>query len=137
MGYWLNIGCIGLKYWLNIGKYWFVFIWGWFICLLLLKLKMSITISDWGFICKYKRYARKLQNDATTSQIIFKIPTWGEWSDGLRHCKWMGRFLIKTRLCTLPGLGNQPRCTQKAPSDLSVGTWINAMINIWWVTLSP
>ena len=38
------------------------------LCLLLLKLKMSITLSNWGFIWKYKRYARKSQNFGTTNK---------------------------------------------------------------------
>ena len=38
------------------------------LCLLLLKLKMSITLSNWDFIWKYKRYARKSQNYGTTNK---------------------------------------------------------------------
>ena len=43
---------------------------------------MSITISNWGFIWKYKRYDRKPQNDAAINQIILKSLTQGEWSSG-------------------------------------------------------
>ena len=46
------------------------------LCLLLFNLKMSITISNWGFICKCERYARKSQNDTTTNQIFLKTLTW-------------------------------------------------------------
>ena len=107
----------------------------WFICLLLLNLKMSITISDWGLIWKYKRYARKSQNGSTTNQTVLKTLTSGEWPSGLRHWKWIGRFLVQTPLGALPGLGNQP--CYEAPSDLRVKTWIKAIINIGWVRLSP
>ena len=48
----------------------------WFIYLLLLSLKMSITISNGSFIWKYKIYARKSQNDANINQIL-KTLTWG------------------------------------------------------------
>ena len=48
------------------------------LCLLLLNLKMPITIGNWGFIWKYKKYARKSQNDATINHIILKTLTQGE-----------------------------------------------------------
>ena len=104
------------------------------LCLLLLNLKVSITLSNWDFIWKYKRYARKSQNDATTNQIILKTLTWGEWPSGLRPCKWIGRFLVQTPLSALSGLGAQWRF--EAPSDLWVETWVKAVINIGWVTLN-
>ena len=105
------------------------------LCLLLLNLKISITISNWCFIWKYKSYARKSQNDATTNWIILKALTWGEWHSGLRRCKWIGRFLVQTPLGALRGLGTQPY--YKTPSDLLVKTWINAVIKLGLVTLSP
>ena len=90
------------------------------ICLLLLNLKMSITISNWGFIWKYKRYARKSQNDATTNHIILKTLTWGQRPSGLRRCKWIERFLIQSPLSTLPGLGIQH--LGEVPGDIQVKT---------------
>ena len=57
------------------------------LCLLLLNLKMSITISTWDFIWKYKRYARKSQNDATINKIILKTLNREEWISGLRRCR--------------------------------------------------
>ena len=74
------------------------------LCLLLLNLKMFVTISSLSFIWKYKRYARKSHNDATTNQIILKTLTWGEWPSGLKR-----RLLAQTLLGTLPGFGIQPR----------------------------
>ena len=84
------------------------------LCLLLLNLKMSITISNWGFIWKYKRYARKSQNYATTNQIILKALTWGEWPSGLRRYKWIGRFLVQTQPGALPGVGT-PNLVTRPP----------------------
>ena len=48
---------------------------------------MSINISNWSFIWKYKRYARKSQNDAATNQIHLKTLTQREWHSRLRHCR--------------------------------------------------
>ena len=79
-----------------------------YLCFLLLNLKMSITISNWGFIWKYQRYARKFQNDATTNQIILKTLIWGEWSSGLSRSIWIGKLLVQTSLGAVPGFGNQP-----------------------------
>ena len=45
------------------------------LCLLLLNLEMSITISNLGFIWKFKRYASKSQNNTTINQIILKTLT--------------------------------------------------------------
>ena len=104
-------------------------------CLPLLNLKMSITISNWGLICKYNRYARKSQNDATTNQIILKTLTWGERASEQSHCKGIGRFLAETLLSALSGLGTQPY--YKTPSDLRVKASIKATMNTGWVTLSP
>ena len=59
----------------------------WFLCLLPANLKMSINISNWSFIWKYKRYARKSQNDAATNQIQLKTLTQREWHSRLRHCR--------------------------------------------------
>ena len=106
----------------------------WFICLLLLSLKMSITISDSGFIWKYKRYGSKSQNDTTKNQITLKALTWGEWSSGLRRYKRIGRLLVQTPLGTLPGLGNN---LVMMPPYLRIKTWINAVITIELMTLSP
>ena len=48
------------------------------LCLLLLKLKMHVNISNLGFIWKYKRlFTRKSQNDADINQINLKTPTPG------------------------------------------------------------
>ena len=105
------------------------------LCLILLNLKMSITISNWGLIWKYNRYARKSQNDATTNQIILKTLTWGEWPSEQSHCKGIGRFLAETLLSALSGLGTQPY--YKTPSDLWVKASIKATMNTGWVTLSP
>ena len=66
----------------------------------------SIAINDWGFIWKYKRYARESQN-TTANQIILKILTWGGGPSWLRHLRWIGRLLVQTSLGNLPGLGNQ------------------------------
>ena len=52
------------------------------LCLLLINLKKSVTISNKGFIWKYKRYARKSQNLVNTNQINLKTLTWGEWTNG-------------------------------------------------------
>ena len=79
------------------------------LCLLLFNLKMFITISNWGFIWKRERYARKSQNDTTTNQIILKTLTWREWLSGLRRCKWIVRLLVRISLAALSGLGIQPR----------------------------
>ena len=38
----------------------------------------AITIGNWGFIWKYKIYARKCQNNAIRNQIILKTLTRGE-----------------------------------------------------------
>lgn len=41
-----------------------------------LCLLLSVTITNSGFVWKYKRpYDRKFQNDATINQIIFKLET--------------------------------------------------------------
>ena len=49
------------------------------LCILLLKLKISITINKWSFIWKYKRqYPKKSQNDATINQIILNTLTRGD-----------------------------------------------------------
>ena len=101
----------------------------WFICLLLLSLKMSTTISDWGFIWKYKRYTSKSQNDTITIQTNLKTLTWGEWPSGLRHYKWIGRLLVQTPLGALPGLGNQPY--NDAP--LPAGRNLNKRSDYHWV----
>ena len=45
------------------------------------------------------------------------------------------RFLVQTPLGSLSGLGNQ--CCYKIPSDFQVEIWINGVINIGQVTLSP
>ena len=45
---------------------------------------MSITISDSGFIWKYKIYGSKSQNDTTKNQITLKALTWGEWVKALQ-----------------------------------------------------
>ena len=47
--------------------------------LLLLNLEMSITLSNWDFIWKYKtQYPRKSQNGAIINQITLKILSLGE-----------------------------------------------------------
>ena len=51
------------------------------------QLKMSVTVSNWSFILKYKRYARKSQNNTTINQVILKTLTLGELFSGLRHCR--------------------------------------------------
>ena len=77
---------------------------------------MSITISDSGFIWKYKIYGSKSQNDTTKNQITLKALTWGEWPSGLRRYKRIGSLLVQTPLGTLPGLGNQPCNDASLPS---------------------
>ena len=86
------------------------------------------------FYLEIQIYPIKFQNDANTNQIL-KFLIRGEWPSGLKHFKWTGRFLVQIPLGSLPGLRKQP--CYEAPSDLLVETWINALINIAWVTLSP
>ena len=50
------------------------------------------------------------------------------------HCRWIGRFLVQTPLGAQPGLGTQPR--YEVSDDVQVETWVNAVMNIGWVTLS-
>ena len=78
------------------------------LCLLLLNLKMSVTISNWGFIWKYGRNAKNSENDVITNQTILKTPTRGEWSCGLGGCKWIGRFLVQTLIGASPVVRTQP-----------------------------
>ena len=72
---------------------------------------MSVTISNWGFILKHKRYTRKSIN-----QIILKILTLGELFSGLRNCRQIGKFMIKTPLGAEPGL--ETESGYETPSDL-------------------
>ena len=102
-------------------------------CLLLLNLEMSIIISKWGFIWKYKRlYGRKTDNIAAINQIILKTPTRG-FSTKVLQMNW--KSLVQTPLGTQPDLATQPH--YEAPSDLRVKFWIKAVINPGWGTLSP
>ena len=57
------------------------------LCLPLLNLKMSVTITSWGFLWKYKRFARKTQINAIVNQIILKTLTWGQLPIVSRHCR--------------------------------------------------
>ena len=112
------------------------------LCLLLLSLKMSLlnlktsitTISNWGFISKYKRHGRKSQINATINEIILKTLPWRELPSGLRHWRWIGKFLVQTQLSARLGLRVQP--CYEVPDNLLVETWIHMVINIGWVTIS-
>ena len=64
---------------------------------------------------------------------MFKTLTWREWPSGLRHCRWIGNLSVQSLLGAQPGLGTQT--CYKASGDLQGETWINAVINIGWVTL--
>ena len=96
------------------------------LCLLLLNLKMPLTVGNLGFIWKYKRYAIKSQNNATTNQIILKTVSRREWPSGLKHCRWIGKFLAQILVGVLPVLScyealwwpsSQNKCSQNKCSD--------------------
>ena len=106
------------------------------LCLPLLNLKMSIIIiSNWGFTWIYKRphISYNFKNDANINKIILKTPYRGVFN--LRCFKWVWRFLTQTSLGALHGLETQ--LYYKAPSYLPVEIWVNVVINIESVILSP
>ena len=78
-----------------------------YFCLLLLNLKMSITISNMGFIWKYK--GDMLENlKKMLLSIILKTLTWEDWSSVLKFCEKTGSFLVQTSVDARPGLRSQP-----------------------------
>ena len=78
-----------------------------YFCLLLLNLKMSVTISNMGFIWKYKDDMLENLKKMLLS-IILKTLTWEDWSSVLKFCEKTGSFLVQTSVDARPGLRSQP-----------------------------
>ena len=57
------------------------------------------------FHLEIKKISRNSKNDATINQVILKTLIQGVSHSRLRHCRWIGRFLVQTPLSARPGLG--------------------------------